>query len=251
MPVSFYTFFTKLPRDATLIEAQFYDEMKGAAFNELKKELAPDYHAAKDYRQILRELATLTVPDIKNSVKEFMNTYPVKKSIGVHIRRQEGKYGVFPMAVPLACYVARMREFSCNETSFFICTDDPDVFVYMKRHFGKYVYQREQKEHDRVTKEGCKAALIDLLLLSYTRCILGTPSSTFSGIAAMMGDRQCIWVKFAWPDHKDGRILRYMWDVFFRDSLFYKKLLLYLYSLPMRCYHKYRAYKVFLKSRKI
>lgn len=72
---------------------------------------------------------------------------------------------------------------------FFLATDVEDVERRFCQRFGGHVLVRAKRGGGRTTESGMVDSLVDVLLLSQTRAILGNQHSAFTRIAALWG--QC------------------------------------------------------------
>jgi hypothetical protein len=103
--------------------------------------------------------------------------------VGVHIRR--GDNGASIQVSPLDLFLARMRhEVSEDpEVRFFLATDDPSTEFAVTSEFPGRVTVR-CKDLSRNRARGVRDALVDLLVLSKCRLVLGSYWSSFSQTAA-------------------------------------------------------------------
>ena len=244
MPVHFKDLFTALPDGVEVHETKNFDEAAGVLFEEqIEKYLPAAYRSQEMYRRHLKKIAAMAHPQVLSAVKEFTEGQKLESSIGVHIRRKESNALVSPLAQPLAFYAAEMRSFS-NSQHFFICTDEPEAFTYMRKHFKDRVIQREKTYNNRSTAEGCREGFIDMLLLSHTQTIVGTSGSSFSGLAAMIGDRHCKFVVNIWSQ---------TWSIWllyavFAEATLWKKILHRLYSFPIHLIYKLRRRYIYFRK---
>jgi len=74
----------------------------------------------------------------------------------------------------------------CSDTSILLATTKPEVERHFRGVFGGRVITFPKSGQDR-EREAMREALVDLLLLSRTRGVLGNFGSTFSQVAAMLG----------------------------------------------------------------
>jgi hypothetical protein len=74
------------------------------------------------------------------------------------------------------------------DASFVLATTQPPVEEYFRSLFGERMIMFPKSSRDRGAP-AVREALIDLLLLSRTRGVLGTYGSTFSQVAAMLGPK--------------------------------------------------------------
>jgi len=117
------------------------------------------------------------------TVAEGVQQMDVSKCIGVHVRRRDFvRHG---MAIrPLEFYYTKLDKIP---DSIFLCSDEVSVEQAFLEHYGARVQMWEKAEHVRSTPAAIRDALTDLVLLSRTKLIIGTPASSFTGLAAKIG----------------------------------------------------------------
>jgi hypothetical protein len=108
-------------------------------------------------------------------------------TIGVHIRRTDHAHSIENS--PIDLFITKMRaELAAGKNStFFLCTDDPEVEQAILAIFGEKVIIYE-KERSRQTIGGMQDAVVDLYCLSKTNKILGSYWSSYAEIAAILND---------------------------------------------------------------
>ena len=116
------------------------------------------------------------------SLTEDFNT----RTIGVHIRRTDNQMAI--KESPLENFVELMKKEKTDNgiDKFFLSTDSLEAEKYIKHSFPEQVITYD-KELSRNKKEGVKDALTDMLCLSKTSKIIGSYYSSFSEVAAEMG----------------------------------------------------------------
>ncbi len=106
--------------------------------------------------------------------------------VGVHIRGTDNAEALANS--PVTAFLERMqRELESDpEARFFLATDDPVIEQAVEQQFPGRVVTRP-KVFARDKAEGVRDALVDLLLLSRCRLILGSHWSSFTETAAELG----------------------------------------------------------------
>lgn len=124
--------------------------------------------------------------DIQDEVDRTTAGRKAAESIGVHIRGTDNTEALEKS--PVTSFIARMeREVGRDsETRFFLATDDPVTERTIKQRFGDRVLTRP-KVFARDKAAGVRDALVDLLILSRCRLILGSHWSSFTEVAAEIG----------------------------------------------------------------
>lgn len=117
-----------------------------------------------------------------------------ENTIGIHIRQTDNFISIAKS--PISLFIAKIEEeiSKNNETTFFLATDDPGVENVLTNLFGEkmIVYK---KELSRDSQKGIIDAVIDMYCLSKTKYIYGSYWSSFSDIAAIIGDIDKITLK--------------------------------------------------------
>jgi hypothetical protein len=127
--------------------------------------------------------------DILARVEKTVAQLEVDGRVGVHIRGTDNAEAL--EGSPLELFLERMR---CEvdrdpKVRFFLATDDPVTEHAVKGRFPGRVVSI-QKVFARDKAAGVRDALVDLLVLSRCRSILGSHWSTFTNMAADLGGLQ-------------------------------------------------------------
>lgn len=118
-----------------------------------------------------------------------------ERCLGVHLRRGEA-FPEFHLSRDEhfeAIMSALLREFP--DLKFFLSTDDPATEEKFRGRFGERVLHLPKTGGGRRTREGMEEAMVDLLLLSRTRAIIGNNFSTFSHAASALGGVPVVFAK--------------------------------------------------------
>ena len=129
---------------------------------------------------------------IRNIVENFTDTYDVQNLVGVHIRRDDyltGKAGLGEVSSDEK-FIEKMNELIIEDwtTKFLLCTDSQEIEDKFKKEFGDRIIIYPKKNRDRTSTINTQQGLVDLLLLSKTKHIIGTYRSTFNELAWWFGD---------------------------------------------------------------
>jgi hypothetical protein len=129
------------------------------------------------------------LPFLKQSVEEKIDLF-AKNTIGIHIRRTD-----LPNSTensPLELFISAIQKEIEEDSSvkFYVASDSLDEKITLKNLFGDRIIS-SYKETRRDSKNGIYEAVIELYVLSRTRKILGTATSTFSAVAAYLGGIDC------------------------------------------------------------
>ena len=163
-------------------------------FNDLKKDKALTmaiftchqflkYFHDKRFPVRLRALIDGVCPAIKDKVAGYQAIYFTGSTIGIHIRRKDWR-----SQKAMEYYFKNMDKLSKKNkgSSFFVCSDDAESLQAMRERYGNVHYYPTRSLH-RGSPEAIEDALIELLLLSKTIFLLGTPGSSFSSMAQVIG----------------------------------------------------------------
>jgi hypothetical protein len=146
-------------------------------------------------RAFEQELASLflelePVRYVSSIVNAIQSTFFTENMLGVHIRR--GDF-LELMRYNGTCITAVEDYIRCIDQHLevgpfdrlYLATDDTDVRVRLRQRYGTQLcVSFEPRSLDRSTVEAIQDALIDLLLLSRSRYLIGTKRSSFSRVAS-------------------------------------------------------------------
>ena len=140
-----------------------------------------EFHFDRTYLKHLRPIKTIQV-----KIDENRSLFS-DKTIGVHIRRSD--HDVSIKESPLESFIEIMKYDLEKDSSinYFLATDDQEVEQILKGLFpGKILTY--PKECSRTSVTGMQDAMVDLYSLSATSKIYGSFYSSFSDIAARIGN---------------------------------------------------------------
>jgi hypothetical protein len=160
--------FTKLRRDRSAVIAIFSCHQFLSYFHDPR------------FAPAVRELFRHVRPEITSAVEEFKKSFFTEETIGVHLRRTDWR-----SQKGLDYFLGQMSRFP--EATFFVSSDDPATFDEIRRHCDRAV-EYPKSSLSRGDRDGITQALIDLLLLAGTSYLIGTPGSSFSAFARIIGD---------------------------------------------------------------
>ncbi len=128
---------------------------------------------------------------IRYIVDHFVKKYNVKELVGVHVRRDDFQTGKERLGYVSSDdkFFEKMKEL-LNEnpsTKFLLCTDSQETEDKFVKEFGDKIIIYKKRNRDRTTILNTQQGLIDLLLLSKTKHIIGTYRSTFNEMAWWFG----------------------------------------------------------------
>jgi hypothetical protein len=144
-------------------------------------------------RNIIEYLKKLEpLKSIKKELNSFQKKYNLKSMVGVHIRR--GDFADRPTSPGKVSsdekFIERMNELIKEkpETRFFLCTDSKEMEEKLETIFPGKIIKFTKTSLKRTDVRATQEGLIDLLLLSKTKQILGTYRSTFTEMAWWFGE---------------------------------------------------------------
>jgi hypothetical protein len=147
----------------------------------------------------------LPIASVRQVVDTFALTHRLHERVGVHIRHTDniGEYGHWasasigrfesPKISQLKGFFMAMEAIS-STTGFFLSTDNPHIAEDLQMRYGPRLvilpktFRDPQNLQKRQRTTGIDMALADLLLLGRCREIIGTYYSSFSKLAAILGD---------------------------------------------------------------
>ena len=153
------------------------------AFHNIKPEIR---------KEILKYLKKIKpIKEIEKRVSEFEKRNNIKNCIGIHIRQGDylagkDRIGFVSEESLFINRIKKLIEINPNER-FFLCTDSEKTQEKFKELFGEKIIVFPKTNFDRLGVIFTQEGLIDLLLLSKTKRILGTYGSTFTEMAWWLG----------------------------------------------------------------
>jgi len=149
------------------------------------------FNVRKEIFFYLHQLKPIKV--ITSTVNNFVKKHNVENLVGVHIRRddfvQQGKKKGSNISSDDR-FIEKMNEVINEDetTKFLLCTDSQETEDKFKNEFGERIIIYPKKNRDRTSVIATQQGLVDLLLLSKTKHIIGTYHSTFNELAWWLGD---------------------------------------------------------------
>lgn len=141
------------------------------------------YFHDQRFNSRLRALVDHVRPEIKLKVNQYQSKNFTAATMGVHIRRKDWK-----SQKNMSYYFKHMDRFSKinSDVSFYVCSDDGHSLMKIREKYPN-VHTYPARSLTRGSPEAIEDALIELLLLSRTKMLIGTPGSTFSAMAQCIG----------------------------------------------------------------
>lgn len=129
--------------------------------------------------------------EIASMVNEIMLPYlsdDNAKVIGVHIRRTDNKHSIENS--PIEAFLQVMDNEVKNNANvvFFLATDDDEVEKELSQKYNVIIHKTFGNSKSRNSSSGIKDAYVDMLCLSKCSKIYGSYGSSFSEMAALIGD---------------------------------------------------------------
>lgn len=120
--------------------------------------------------------------------ERVIHTMGSGKYIGVHVRRTDHIEAI--KNSPLELFVEKMKECIAEnpEAKFYVATDDNSVLNELKNVFPGKITTLENRYLARDTEQGIIDAYVEMLCLSRCEKIIGSFHSTFSSMAATIGN---------------------------------------------------------------
>lgn len=115
-------------------------------------------------------------------------------TLGIHIRRTDNETSIVNSPIELFVNTMKAEIEIDSRTNFFMCSDDLEVINHVKNLFGEKIITFE-RELTRETRKGIMDAVVDIFCLAKTSKIYGSYWSSFSEVAAQLGNTKMITVK--------------------------------------------------------
>ena len=125
--------------------------------------------------------------DILSWVDEFVKDSFTSNTIGVHIRRTDNEESIKNSPLSLFCDAMRREIELCDDTKFYVATDDMATKRELKEIFGDRILSIET-DCNRNSLQGMKEAVKEMWILSRTSKIYGSFYSSYSEIASQLGN---------------------------------------------------------------
>lgn len=130
---------------------------------------------------------------IRNVVDNFSIKYDIENLVGIHIRRDDFILCGDEKNSHVSSdnkFIEKMNELIKKDinTKFFLCTDCKLTEDKFKEIFGNKIIIYPKKSRERTSILATQQSLVDLLLLSKTKHIIGTYRSTFNELAWWIGN---------------------------------------------------------------
>jgi hypothetical protein len=134
-------------------------------------------------------LHELFVPtdNIQNRINQIISQYSSTKTIGIHIRRTDNSQSI--RRSPIEAFIKKIDEEISHDENvrFYLASDDDEVKQKFTRLYPDHIITHTDKL-ERNSLEGMVFAVTELFCLSKTQKIIGSDYSSYSNIAAELGD---------------------------------------------------------------
>ena len=133
------------------------------------------------------------IEKIRKIVDYLSKKYDVTNLVGVHVRRGDGGFLIGTGSLGDISsdnkFFEKMKMVILRDpsTKFLLCSDSSETEDKFVKEFGDKIVFYPKKNRDRTTVLNTQQGLIDLLLLSRTKHIIGTYLSTFNELAWWLG----------------------------------------------------------------
>ena len=120
--------------------------------------------------------------------KEIDAFLPTNKEVyGIHIRRTDNSWAIEHS--PLELFENKIVEIlkKDSDSLFYLASDDADTIARFQKRFGDCILTRP-KTFGRTSVQGIQDAIIEMWILSKTKKIFGSFYSSYSGMAAKIGN---------------------------------------------------------------
>ena len=135
------------------------------------------------FAQMRREICPKK--EIRDRVDMILEPYRGKRLVGIHIRRTDHQTAIDKSPVEkFTEFMDRQGE----DTYFYLATDDETIRQELEVRYKLIPRMPFAKSVTRKSSDGMRDAYVEMLCLAGCECILGSFGSTFSMIAAFMGE---------------------------------------------------------------
>ena len=151
------------------------------------------YHVFGDFPDSLYSILFHPVKEVMDNVNRFRDQFS-SHCIGLHIRRTDNRESINQS--PTNLFIDKVKEEIDihADTTVFLATDSDDVKNELRKLFGTRIIT-PNKGACRSNIEGIRGGLIDMWTLSTTQKIYGSVGSSFSTMAASIGETKIELVK--------------------------------------------------------
>lgn len=134
---------------------------------------------------ILRQLF-IPLPTIQARIDQLCQQFS-PYTLGVHIRRTDNTASIEQS--PIELFITAIdKEIDLNvDVSIYLATDDESVKQELKKRYGKRLIYVKDKA-DRSSIAGIQGGIVDMYVLARTQKIFGSFHSSFSELAAQIGN---------------------------------------------------------------
>lgn len=128
------------------------------------------------------------VPHIKKRVESIMGPFANKRIVGIHIRRTDNLEAI-NYSTDRAFFSCMLSEIKKDpKVMFYLASDDENVITKYIKMFSNRIIVMENKNLDRAIQDGILDAYVELLCLSRCEKIIGSYGSSYSKLAAQIGN---------------------------------------------------------------
>ena len=151
------------------------------------------YHVFGDFPDSLYSILFHPVKEVMDNVNRFRDQFS-SHCIGLHIRRTDNRESINQSPTNLFIDKIKVEIDTHADTTVFLATDSDDVKNELRKLFGTRIIT-PNKGACRSNIEGIRGGLIDMWTLSTTQKIYGSVGSSFSTMAASIGETKIELVK--------------------------------------------------------
>lgn len=151
------------------------------------------YQVFGDFPDSLYSILFHPVKEVMDNVNRFRDQFS-SHCIGLHIRRTDNRESINQSPTNLFIDKVKVEIDTHADTTVFLATDSDDVKNELRKLFGTRIIT-PNKGACRSNIEGIRGGLIDMWTLSTTQKIYGSVGSSFSTLAASIGETKIELVK--------------------------------------------------------
>lgn len=146
----------------------------------------------EDYDALIRRMfhPSKVVMDKVNAFREMFSSH----TIGLHVRRTDSTAAIAESPLQLFIDAADKEIWLYPDTKIFLATDDEPTKEEMRQRYGDRIITPTAAA-DRESLEGIIGGLVDMWTLAATDVIYGSSGSSFSPMAATIGNKPLVIMK--------------------------------------------------------
>ena len=182
--------FYKLFNDKVIFKKEIYKLMDKkfdfnelAAFNDIRIQTDQRFYSSDKLYSDFRP-----IPSLLNEIERYRKIFMSTNVMGIHIRRSDHVRAIKHSPTERFIDLIQNEIEKDSTTKFFLATDSIEEEQNLINQFGNRIITHKKPSFSRESIEGIQHALVDLYVLGSTKNIIGSYTSSFSEVAAEIGN---------------------------------------------------------------